>query len=95
MREHSGKALAIGVASALGYAIWGVLLAVMLWTSVAIYAVVKWIGSPADHPSPTTLLVVVVGLVTFFPLALSLGIYAIGRSMRPRKRSDRQEALPG
>jgi hypothetical protein len=95
MREHSATSLGIGIASALGNAIWGFLLAVMLWTSVAIYAVVKWIGSPTDHPSPTTLLVIVVGIVSFFPLALAVGTYAVGRSMRPAKRNDRQEALPG
>jgi Sec-independent protein translocase protein TatA len=48
-----------------------------------------------DHPSPTTLLVIVVGIVSFFPLALAVGTYAVGRSMRPAKRNDRQEALPG
>lgn len=95
MREHSATSLGIGIASALGYAIWGLVLAVMLWASVAIYAFVKWIGSPTDHPSPTTLLVIVVGIVTFFPLALAVSTFAVGRSMRPGKRKDREEALPG
>jgi hypothetical protein len=86
MREHSGQSLAIAGIAALGYTIWAAVLVVVLWVAITIYAVVKWIGAPNDHPSATTLLVIVVGLVTLWPLAIALGMYAIGRSMRPSKR---------
>jgi hypothetical protein len=86
MREHSGTSLAIGILIALVYTVWGAVLAVLVWTGVTVYAIVKWIGAPSDHPSATTLLVMIVGLVTIVPLGLALGIYVIGRSMRPPKR---------
>jgi hypothetical protein len=70
-------------------------LIVLLWLAVTIYAVVKLIGAPNDHPSATTLLVIVVGVVTFWPLAITLGIYLVARSMRPAKRGSTDEpALP-
>jgi hypothetical protein len=94
MREHTGTSFAIGIISAFGYTIWAAVLAILVWTSITIYAFVKWIGGAPDDPSATTLLVLVVALVTLFPVLLSLGIYAIGRSMRPPKRKDRLEALP-
>jgi hypothetical protein len=93
MRENTGASLAIGVIAALGYAVWAAVLVIMLWISVTIYAVVKWIGASNDHPSATTLLVLVVGLVTAFPLGLALGVYGIGRSMRPPKRRERADVL--
>jgi hypothetical protein len=93
MQEHSGTSLAIGIIAAVGYVVWGAVLAVLVWIGVTIYAIVKWIGAPTDHASATTLLVLIVGLVTIFPLGLALGMYAIGRSMRPPKRSARRDAL--
>jgi hypothetical protein len=96
MREHSGQSLAIAGIAALGYAIWAAVLVVLLWVAITIYAVVKWIGAPNDHPSATTVLIIVVALVTLWPLAISLGMYAIGRSMRTPKRERNDElALPG
>ena len=92
MREHTGQSLAIAGIAALGYAIWAAVLAFCLWLSVTIYAIVKWVGAPNDHPSATTLLVVVVGLVTLWPLAIALGMYAIGRSIRRAKR-ERPDAV--
>jgi hypothetical protein len=94
MQEHSGQSLAIAGIAALGYAIWAAVLVVLLWVAITIYAFVKWIGAPNDHPSATTLLVIVVGLVTFWPLMIALGMYAIGRSMRPFKRRRDELALP-
>ena len=91
MREHSGQSLAIAGIAALGYAIWAAVLVVLVWLAVTIYAIVKWIGAPNDHPSATTLLVIVVGLVTLWPLAIALVMYAIGRSMRPSRRDRRNQ----
>lgn len=95
MREHSGQSLAIAGIAALGYAIWAGVLVVLLWLAITIYAVVKWIGAPNDHPSATTLLVIVVGLVTIWPLAIALVMYLVGRSMRaPKRERDDELALP-
>ena len=84
MRENTGRSLAVAAVSAFGYIVWAWVLAIMVWLAVTVYAIVKLIGAPNDHPSATTLLVVIVGIVTFWPLLISLGCYAIARSMRRR-----------
>jgi hypothetical protein len=84
MRENTGRSIAIAAIAAVGYLLWAWVLAVMLWLAVTVYAIVKWIGAPHDHPSAATLLIVVVAIVTFWPVAISLGCYLIGRSMRRR-----------
>jgi len=86
MRENVGPSIGIAAVAAFGYAIWAWILVVLLWVAVTIYALVKLIGAPNDHPSATTLLVTLVGVMTFWPVAISLGIYLIGRSMRSSKR---------
>jgi hypothetical protein len=93
MRENTGRSIAIAALAAFGYVIWAWVLAVMVWLAVTIYAVVKWAGAPTDHPSATTLLVVVVGIVTFWPVMISLACYAIARSMR-HDDGDDEPALP-
>lgn len=98
MREHTGTSVAIGALSAIAYTLWGGVIAVMLWSGITVYAIVKWIGAPEDHPSPTTILVLMVGLVAVFPLLLAIGIYFISKPMRyprRRKRDDGEQlALP-
>lgn len=85
MRENTGRSIAVAAVAAVGYMLWAWVLAIMLWVAVTVYALVKLIGAPHDHPSATTLLVVLVGIVTFWPLVISLGCYAIARSMRRRE----------
>ena len=98
MREHTGTSVAIGALSAIAYTLWGGVIAVMLWSGITVYAIVKWIGGPEDHASPTTILVVMVGLVAVFPLLLAIGIYFISKPMRyarRRKRNDGEQlSLP-
>ena len=96
MREHTGTSVAIGALSAIAYTLWGGVITVMLWSGITVYAIVKWIGAPQDHASPTTILVVMVGLVAVFPLLLAVGIYLISKPMRyarRRKRDDDGEQL--
>jgi hypothetical protein len=82
MRENTGRSIAVAAVAAFSYIVWAWVLAILIWTVVAIYAIVKWIGAPQDHPSATTLLVVLVGVVTLWPLLIALGCYLIARSMR-------------
>jgi len=91
MREHAGTSIAIGAISTFAFVLWSAVLAVMLWSSITLYAIVKWIGSPSDHPSPTTLLVLLVGLVAVFPLLLAIGIYPVSKPMRYARRSKRRD----
>ena len=92
MREHTGTSIAIGTALSFAFVIWGAVVAVMLWSGITVYAIVKWIGSPGDHASPTTLLVMMIGLVTTFPLLLGVGIFLISKPMRNARRRAKKDA---
>jgi hypothetical protein len=98
MREHTGTSIAIGAFSAFAFTIWGAVIAVMLWSGITVYAIVKWIGSPQDHASATTLLVLLVGTVALYPLLLAIAIYLVSKPMRDaRKRAgkgSKQLSLP-
>jgi len=85
MREHTGTALGIAAIATFGYAVWASVIAVIMWLSLTIYAVVKWIGASADHASPLTVLLLMVANVTIFILLLSVAIYVAGKPMRHEK----------
>jgi Kef-type K+ transport system membrane component KefB len=89
MREHTGTSVAIALVAATLYAVWAYVLVIVLWLSLTIYAIVKWIGAPTDHASPLTVLLVMVCNVTVFVVLVALGIYLIGKPMRPGKRARR------
>jgi hypothetical protein len=89
MREHTGTAVAIALVATMGYAVWASVIVIIMWLSLTIYAIVKWIGAPPDHASPLTVLLLMVGNITLFVLLLTLALYAIGRPMRYRKRKRR------
>jgi hypothetical protein len=86
VRENTGTAVGIALLATFGYAIWASVVAVVTWLSLTIYAIVKWIGAPADHASPRTVLLLIVGNVTLFLLLMTTGMYLAGRSMRYKKR---------
>lgn len=92
MREHSGTAIAIGAVATFAYTIWAAVVVVMLWSGITVYAIVKWIGSPQDHASATTLLVVLVGTVAVFPLLLAIAIYLVSKTMRYARRRAKKDA---
>jgi|SRR5512133_458015 heme/copper-type cytochrome/quinol oxidase subunit 2 len=92
MREHTGTSIAIGVVSTFAFTIWAAVVAVMLWSGITVYTIVKWIGAPRDDASATTILVMLVGLVTVFPLLLSLAIYLISKPMRDARKRAKKDA---
>lgn len=92
MREHSGTAIAIGAVATFAYTIWAAVVVVMLWSGITVYAIVKWIGSPQDHASATTLLVLLVGTVAVFPLLLAIAIYLVSKTMRYARRRAKKDA---
>lgn len=92
MRENTGVAFAIGAVSTFAFTIWAAVIAVMLWSGITIYAIVKWIGSPQDHASATTLLVLLVGTVALFPLLLAIAIYLVSKPMRYARRRAKEDA---
>ena len=91
MRENSGIAIAIGGITTFAYVIWGAVIAVMLWSGITVYAIVKWIGSPQDDVSATTVLVMLVGTVALFPLLLTIAIYLVSKPMRYARRRAKKD----
>jgi Kef-type K+ transport system membrane component KefB len=95
MRENTGVALGIAAVATFGYTIWAGVLVMIMWLCLTVYAVVKWIGAPTDHASPLTVLLILVANVTLYVVLLTLGIYAMGRSMRYKKKDrDREASAP-
>jgi heme/copper-type cytochrome/quinol oxidase subunit 2 len=92
MQEHTGTSIAIGAISTFAFAIWGAVVAVMIWSGITVYAIVKWIGSPQDHASATTLLVMLVGTVTVFPVLLAVGFFLISKPMRYGRKRAKEDA---
>jgi len=89
MRENTGTAVAIALVATIGYTVWAAVIVIVMWLSLTIYAIVKWIGAPSDHASPLTVLLLMVGNLTLFVLLLTLALYAIGKPMRYSKRKRR------
>lgn len=86
MREQTGPAFGVAaVAVAFMVALGGVVV-VLGWIALSIYALVKAIGSAPDAASPTTVLLIVVGLVTALTAALGGTLALVGKSMTPRRR---------
>lgn len=86
VRPHTGAALAVAGFTIAMSTIFAAVLVVLTWLALTIYAIVKWIGAAPDAPSPTTVLLLVVSLVTALVLALTVPIALVGRSMTPRRR---------
>ena len=92
MRENTGVAVAISAVSTFAFTIWAAVIAVMLWSGITVYSIVKWIGSPQDHASATSLLVMMVGLVAVFPLLLAIAIYLVSKPMRYARKRAKEDA---
>lgn len=89
MDEHRGPALAIAAVAIVFLASLPLLIPTLIWLALTAYAITKAIGSAPDSANPTAVLLAVVAIVTFFTLAIAGAIYAIGRSMTPKERRDR------
>ncbi|HLB39810.1 MAG TPA: hypothetical protein VJM84_05095 [Actinomycetota bacterium] len=87
MREHTGRSIAIALIATTSYVLWAAVIVVVMWLSLTIYAIVKWIGEPAHHASPLTVLLIMVGTITVFLLLSTVAIYALGKPMRYSKRT--------
>ncbi len=90
MGEHTGRSVAIALVTAMSYVVWPSVLVIGVWLSLTIYAIVKWIGSPTDHASPLTVVLIVIADVAVFVLALAIGIWLLGKPMRYGKRKRRE-----
>jgi hypothetical protein len=88
MREHTGVAVGIAAIVTFAYTVWAAVIALVVWLSLTVYAVIKAIGTPTDHASPLTVLLLVVSTIALFILLLAAAISLAGRPMHYRKRRD-------
>ena len=91
MREQSGVAIGIAGTLTTYLTIFAWLLVPLVWLSLTIYALVKWIGSAPDAASPTVILLIVLGLVTTLTLIMAALVALVGRSMTPKRRRRNEE----
>ena len=84
-----GVALAVAVLNVGVLLTLPVLIVIGVYTFLTIYAVVKALSEGSDAADPATVLIGVVGLVTFFTTLLGVGAGAIGRAADPKKRRSR------
>ena len=91
MRENSGSALALAIASITFFAILPALLVVLVYLFVTVYAIAKAFGAGGRHPDPVTVLLGVTLIVATVTTLLAVGLRLLGRRMDPRKRGEREE----
>jgi ABC-type Na+ efflux pump permease subunit len=94
MEEHRGPAIAVAAVAVTFFALMAGIIVALGWVSLTVYAVVKMIGSAPDQASPTTVVLIFVGLVTVLAVALSGLVLLAGKSMATRKRRDATTTTP-
>ena len=86
MHEHRGLSIGIAVV-ALGFlTALPFLVPTTIWIALTIYAIVKGAGSGPEQADPAAVLLTIVGIVTFFTLAIAAAIALLGRAMTPKRR---------
>jgi hypothetical protein len=92
MRENRGIAIGIAAVAALFLASLPFLIPTAIWIALSVYAIVKGAGSAPEQANGTVVLLMIVGIVALFTVAISGSIALIGRAMTPKRRGrDRDE----
>ena len=86
MHENRGLAIGIAVVAALFLASLPFLIPTTIWLALTVYAIVKGAGSAPEQADPAVVLLTIVGIVSFFTVAIAAAIALIGRGMTPKKR---------
>jgi hypothetical protein len=86
VREDRGIAIGIAVVVTVFLAAVPFLLPTVIWIVLTTYAIVKGAGSAPDHADPAAVILAIVGIVTFFTLAVAGAVALLGRAMTPKKR---------
>jgi hypothetical protein len=89
VREDRGIAIGIAAVAALFLAALPFLLPTTIWIVLTVYAIVKASGSAPVGPDPAAVVLSIVGIVTFFTLAIAGAVALLGRAMTPRKKRRR------
>ena len=89
MHENRGIAIGIAVVAALFLASLPFLIPTTIWFALTIYAIVKGAGSAPEQADGTAVVLTIVGIVSFFTVAISAAITLLGRAMTPKRRRRR------
>jgi hypothetical protein len=91
VREHRGLAIVITVVAVGALAALPVLVPTTIWIALSIYAIVKALGSAPEQADPAAVVLTIVGIVSFFTLAIAGAIALLGRGMTPKRRRREDE----
>jgi hypothetical protein len=94
VRENTGISIAIAVVATLLLAALPFLIPTTIWIALSIYAIVKGAGSAPEHPDPAAVVLTIVGIVTFFTLAIAATISILGRAITPKRRRRGRDDAP-
>ena len=86
MRENRGIAIGIAVVAFLFLASLPFVIPTTIWFALTIYAIVKGAGSAPQQPDAAAVVLTIVGIVSFFTIAIAVAITLLGRAMTPRRR---------
>jgi hypothetical protein len=93
VREHRGLAIAIAVVVVVFLAALPFLVPTTIWIALTIYAIVKASGSAPEQANGTVVVLSIVGIVSFFTLAIAAAIALLGRAMTPKRRRREDRAV--
>jgi hypothetical protein len=85
---HENRGLSIAIAAVAIAFLVGLpfLVPTTIWVALTIYAIVKGAGSAPEHADPAAVVLSIVGIVSFFTLAIAAAVALLGRSMTPKRR---------
>jgi hypothetical protein len=86
VHENRGIAIGIAVVAALFLASLPFLIPTTIWLALTVYAIVKGAGSAPEQPDPAVVALTIVGIVSFFTVAIAAAVTLLGRGMTPKKR---------
>jgi hypothetical protein len=93
---HEDRGISLGIAAvvALFLAATPFLIPTAIWIALSVYAIVKAAGSAPEQADPAAVILTIVGIVTFFTLAIAAAVALLGRSITPKKRRRDDDLAP-
>jgi hypothetical protein len=93
VRENRAISIGIAIMAVFFLAAAPFLIPTAIWFALTIYAIVKAAGSAPEHADPVAVVLSIVGIVSFFTLAIAGAIALIGRAMTPKRRRRDRDRL--
>jgi hypothetical protein len=86
VRDDRGISIGIAVVVVLFLAALPWLIPTAIWIALTVYAIVKAAGSAPDHANATAVMLSIIGIVTFFTVAIAGAVALLGRAVTPKKQ---------